>query len=273
MNGPRRTFAAATVAWAASASAAAGQAAEAITVYAAGSLRAALTEIAAAYETQPGGRPVRLVFGASGLLKDRLQAGEAADLFASANMEHPQALVSSGRAEAVRPFARNALCALASPSFSLQGQPLLQRLLDERVTLGTSTPGADPSGDYAFEMFERAEVSGAAPSGAAAHLKAKARQLTGGPTSPPPPRDRNVYGALVAEGRADVFITYCTNADLARREQPQLQILPVPEEVNVSARYGVAVLRSASAAARRFADYLVGPQGRQRLQAHGFSAP
>jgi ABC-type molybdate transport system substrate-binding protein len=33
-----------------------------------------------------------LTFGASGLLKDRIQAGERADVFASANMEHPQAL-------------------------------------------------------------------------------------------------------------------------------------------------------------------------------------
>ena len=33
-------------------------------------------------------------FGASGLLKDRLLAGEVAQVFASANMEHPQAVLA-----------------------------------------------------------------------------------------------------------------------------------------------------------------------------------
>ncbi len=247
--------------------------APALTVYAAGSLRAALTDIAGAFEAAPGGVPVTLVFGASGLLKERLQAGEAADLFASANMEHPQALAASGRAEPVQPFARNALCALAAPSFALEGRTLLQRLLDDAVRVGTSTPKADPSGDYAFELFERAEAGGLTPAGGAARLKAKALQLTGGPNSPPPPKDRNVYGALVAGGQADVFITYCTNAATARGEQPQLQVLALPEGVNVSALYGLAVLRPVSAHARRFADYLLTGDGQRRLRAFGFAAP
>jgi ABC-type molybdate transport system substrate-binding protein len=244
-----------------------------ITVYAAGSLRAALSDIAAAFEAAPGGGPVRLVFGASGLLKDRLQTGESADVFASANLEHPEALAASGRAGPVRPFARNALCALAAPSFALGGQTLAQRLLDDRVKLGTSTPKADPSGDYAFRMFERIEASAAAPAGAADRLKAKALQLTGGPDSPRPPGNRNVYGVLVAGGQADVFITYCTNAEIARQEQPQLQVLPIPENINVSATYGLTMLRPASAGAQRFVDYLLGAPGQQRLKAYGFVAP
>jgi ABC-type molybdate transport system substrate-binding protein len=139
----------------------------AIAVYAAGSLRAAFNEIAAAFE-KSASTPVRLTLGASGLLRDRLARGEAGQVFASANMEHPQALAASSRAEEVRPFARNALCVLASPSFSLQGKSLARRLLDPDIRLGTSTPRADPSGDYAFEMFERIESSGAAGPGSAA---------------------------------------------------------------------------------------------------------
>jgi len=262
---PAATAPAAPVPWARAQAAA-------LTVYAAGSLRAVLGEIVAEFEARPDGVPVRLVFGAAGLLKERLLAGEAADLFASANLEHPQALLACGRAESVRPFARNALCALASPSFALQGQGLIERLLDERVKLGTSTPESDPSGDYAFEMFERAEACGDAPPGGAARLKAKALQLTGGPGSPPPPRDRNVYGALVADGHADVFITYRTNAAIVRREQRQLQVLPLPERANVCATYGLAVLKGATPQARRFADVLLGEAGQRRLSAHGFAA-
>lgn len=244
-----------------------------VTVFAAGSLRAALTRIATDYEALPGARKVKLMFGASGLLRDRLAGGEQADVFASANMEHPQSLAAAGRAEPARTFARNALCALASPAFSLQGQTLAQRLLDADVRVGTSTPKADPSGDYAFEMFDRIEQTAAAPAGSAAKLKEKALQLTGGPASPPPPADRNVYGMLVADGKADVFITYCTNATQARQEVPALQILPIAPDINVAARYGVTLLNGAGAPARAFVEHLLGTAGQQRLASFGFSQP
>ena len=70
-----------------------------LSVYAAGSLRAAMTDLARAFEQQ-GGAPVRLTFGASGLLKDRIEAGEPAQVFASANMTHPEALRTAGKADA-----------------------------------------------------------------------------------------------------------------------------------------------------------------------------
>jgi molybdate transport system substrate-binding protein len=252
---------------------AAAQAADVLTVHAAGSLRAALTKIAEDYAAAPGGQKVNLVFGASGLLRARLAGGERSDVFASANMDHPQALAAAGKAEPVQAFARNALCALAAPNFALNGRTLAQRLLDADVKVGISTPKADPSGDYAFLMFERIESSGAAAAGSSERLKTKALQLTGGPNSPPPPPDRNVYGVLMAEGKADVFITYCTNARLAQQEAAGLQVLAVPEAINVSARYGLAVVQPASPQARKFVEYVLGAAGQQRLAAVGFSAP
>lgn len=243
-----------------------------LTVHAAGSLRAAMTELAQAFE-RAGGSAAALTFGPSGLLKDRIAAGEPAQVFASANMTHPEALLGSGHAEAVKPFARNALCALAARGFDLHGRTLAQRLLDAEVKVGTSTPRADPSGDYAFQMFDRIESTGAAGAGAAGALKAKALQLTGGPSSPQPPPGRSLYGLLVEEGRADVFVTYCTNAEEARRQSPSLQVLAVPEAINVSARYGIATLKPSGAAARAFVDFVLGPQGQQILATHGFSPP
>ena len=251
----------------------AAQESEVLTVHAAGSLRAALTKIAEDYAAAPGGQKVNLVFGASGLLRDRLLGSERSDVFASANMDHPQALAAAGKAEPVKAFARNALCALAAPGFALNGRTLAQRLLDADVKVGISTPKADPSGDYAFEMFERIESTGAAPPGAAVRLKTKALQLTGGPNSPPPPLDRNVYAALTAEGKADVFITYCTNAEVARKEVPQLQTLAVPEAINVFASYGIAVMQPPSAAAQRFVQFVLGAAGLRRLAELGFLAP
>ena len=244
----------------------------ALQVFAAGSLRAALDEVAQAF-AKAHGQPVAMNYGASGLLKDRILAGESPQVFASANTEHPQALVAAGRAASVLPFTRNALCVLAAPGFGLQGKTLAQRLLDADVRVGTSTPRADPSGDYAFTMFERLESTGTTGSGSADVLKRKALQLTGGPNSPKPADGRNVYGTLVASGQADVFVTYCTNASAARREQPQLQVLEVPAAVNVSALYGLAVLNPATPAAQAYARFLAGPAGQAVLAAHGFSAP
>jgi molybdate transport system substrate-binding protein len=77
----------------------------------------------------------------------------------------------------------------------------------------------------------------------------------------------------MAEGKADVFITYCTNARLAQQEVAGMQVLPIAETINVSARYGMAVLQPASPQARKFVEFVLGAAGQQRLAAVGFSAP
>ena len=242
-----------------------------VPVFAAGSLRGPLTEAAQAFEASAGGAPVALTFGASGLLLDRIKTGADAQVFASANMAHPQALSAAGSFGPTQVFTRNALCALVRPGLAVDSTNLVATLLRPDVKLGTSTPKADPSGDYAFEMFQRVDNAGA-PAGSGAALAAKALQLTGGPTSPPPPADRNVYGVLVASGQADVFITYCTNAVVARREQPQLQVVDIAPAINVAADYGLAVRKDASSAAQAFATYLLSPAGQAILRKAGFGA-
>ena len=244
-----------------------------VPVHAAGSLRAPLTEVARVFENTRPGTKIVLVFGASGLLRDRIAGGEASEVFASANMEHPRALAGSGAWSGVRAFARNALCALAPVRLGLTPDTLVKTMLDPNIKLGTSTPKADPSGDYAFEMFARIGRSTQAPPGAQASLETKALQLTGGPNSPAPPAGRNVYGMLEASGQADVFITYCTNAVIALAEQPGLQAVDVPAAINVSADYGLTVRRGASEAAQAFADYLLSPAGQAVLRRHGFRQP
>lgn len=245
----------------------------ALTVFAAGSLRTPLTAAAQAFEQAHPGTRVQLVFGASGLLRERIVAGERADVFASANMAHPQSLQAAQGYGTTQAFARNALCALVRPGLVLTPETLVPALLDPALKLGTSTPRADPSGDYAFELFDKVERTGAAAAGSARTLAAKALQLTGGPRSPAPPVGRNVYGMLVAEGQADIFLTYCTNAVIARAEQPQLQVVDVPPAINVSADYGVAVRVDAPALAQRFADDLRAGTGQVQLRQAGFLAP
>lgn len=243
------------------------------TVLAAGSLKPALQRIARDFvAAEPGAaRPV-LGFGASGLLKDRLMAGEPAEVFASANLAHPQALHAAGRAGPVRCFTANGLCVLARSGLGLTPATLVDRLLDPALRIGTSTPGADPSGDYAWALFDRIDAQpGRAGSGA--RLKAKALALTGGPAHPRPAADGNVYAALLAEGRAEVFLTYRSNARLAQAEQPQLDLVELPEALQLRADYGLVQLHGASPAAARFVEHLCGPAGQAVLQSLGFLPP
>jgi ABC-type molybdate transport system substrate-binding protein len=166
-------------------------------------------------------------------------------------------------------FARNKLCALVKPGLAVTPSNLLERMLDPSVKLGTSTPNADPSGDYAWEAFRKAD--GVKP-GSLAALDKKALQLTGGPNSAPPPAGRNAYGHVVAEGKADIFLTYCTNAVVAQRENPGQQIVALPDAMAVAADYGLTVIQGAGPDAERLATYILS-DGQKVLEKHGFAAP
>jgi molybdate transport system substrate-binding protein len=243
-------------------------AADPVRLYAAGSLKAALGDVARVYE-EVYGTPVASEFAASGLLRERIESGAPADLFASANLAHPQALMAAGWGGPVALFARNRLCALTQRRLAASPATLLDVILDPAVRLGTSTPKADPSGDYVWQLFQKAE---ALRPGSFRVLDAKALQLTGGPESAKPPDGRNTYAWIMAEHRADVFLTYCTNALLARQELPELQIVALPDGLAVGADYGLIVRRDASDAAWRLALFILAPEGQAILADYGFAS-
>jgi molybdate transport system substrate-binding protein len=114
------------------------KASEPVLLHAAGSLRSALTEVASAFEAASG-QKVEARYGPSGTLKDEIAGGTRAEVFASANMEHPQALAAAGKSGPVVLFARNRLCALVRPGLAVEPATLLDRMLDSNVKLGAST--------------------------------------------------------------------------------------------------------------------------------------
>jgi ABC-type molybdate transport system substrate-binding protein len=243
--------------------------AETVLLHAAGSLRGALTEVAKAFEAASGAS-VQMKYGASGLLKDGIAGGEKAEVFASANMEHPQALAAAKKTGPVVLFARNKLCAVVKPGLKVESAQLLDRMLDPQVKLATSTPKADPSGDYAFEVFARAEKI---KPGAQAALEKKALQLSGAANSPTPPAGKSVYSWHIAEGRADIYLAYCTAGRTAQQEEPGQQVIALPEPLAVGADYGLTVMADAPPAAYRFAMFILSAEGQRILAKHGFSAP
>jgi ABC-type molybdate transport system substrate-binding protein len=213
---------------------------------------------------------VQAKFGPSGTLKNEIAGGARAEVFASANMTHPQALAKEGKSGPVVLFARNRLCALVKPGLAVDPSTLLDRMLDPKVKLGTSTPKADPAGDYAWDVFRKADKL---KPGAFAALEKKATQLTGGPQNAAPPPGRSAYGWHVAEGRADIFLTYCTNALPAQKENAGQQVVPLPDTLAVGADYGLTVLLDAAPNAWRLAMFILSADGQRVLAKHGFSAP
>ena len=241
--------------------------ADTVMLYAAGSLKGALSDVAKAYEAKSRHK-VAMKFGPSGLLRKEIADGAKADVFASANMTHPQALYNDGTTGPVVRFARNRLCALVKPGLDVTAENLLARMLDEKVKLATSTPRADPSGDYAIEIFAKAE---ALKPGAQEALEKKALKLTGAKDSAAPPNGRIAYGWHVAEGRADIFLTYCTNAIAAQKQYPGQQVVELPETLSVGADYGLTVISGAPAAAQEFAEFILSTEGQKILAGYGFA--
>lgn len=240
-----------------------------VQVYAAGSLREVFTAIASEHEARTGQKIV-LTFGASGLLRERIEKGEPAQVFASADTDHPRRLAEQGGWQPPVVFTRNALCALTSDKLAATPATLLATMLQPSVRVGISTPKADPAGDYAWALFGKAD---ALQSGATARLQAKALKLTGGADSPKPPSGRGTYAWVMDQSQADVFLTYCTNAVSAQKEVPRLRIVEIPPELQVGAAYGVTVRIGAPQTADAFLRALLAPPAQAVFNRFGFRQP
>ncbi len=239
-----------------------------VLIFAAGSLKIALTEIAEEYQSETG-VVIQTNFGPSGLIRRRIEEGETAHVFASANMKHPKLLKEQGISSKVIMFAKNKLCAIAQPEIRVTSETLLESLLRADVRVGTSTPNADPSGDYAWKLFQKAEKQ---QQGAFAILDNKALKLTGGKNTERAPKTRNQYAWVMENKKADIFLTYCTNARLAKQEMTSLKIIAIPAALEVGASYGLTILNNASAEAKAFATYLLNAKAQTKLTEYGFTS-
>ena len=240
---------------------------EPVRVLAAGSLTGAMTAVIDSYRKKTGAS-VEADFGPAGLLLERIEQGERVDVFASANMAHPRKLADAGRATPPVVMARNRMCATALPGFGLTSANLLDRLLDPKVGIGTSTPKADPGGDYAWLVFERADR---VRPGAAALLEARAQQVVGGRHNPPVPAGRNAMDYFFDQHKVDVAIGYCSSHDL--KPNPKFVSVEMPAELAVTADYGMSVIGAAGharEAALRFALFVMSPEAQHLIGLYGF---
>jgi len=239
--------------------------AEPLQIYAAGSLTGALTEMAKAFPADAGALATPY-FGPSGVLREKIEHGDRVDVFASADMDQPRTLAQSRPGASVVMFTRNRLCALARTKLGLTPDNLLDRLLDPSVRLATSTPRADPGGDYAWAVFARAE---ALHPGAEAILQKKAMQLVGGPNSVPLVPGRGAVQGIFLTDSADVMLGYCSSGLPVIREIEGLVNVPLPPSLTVGPAYGLIVLSEQPLAAR-FALFVLSERGQAILRQYGF---
>jgi molybdate transport system substrate-binding protein len=240
-------------------------AADELVLYGAGSLREAMTQIGRDFQ-QRGGPPVRMEFGPSGMMRERIEAREKVDLFAAADMGHPLRLERQGHAVAVAMFARNTVCAFSTARTSLTTAGLLDGLLDPAIKLGTSAPNSDPLGDYTWQMFKKAE---AVKAGSEAVLTGKARVLIGGGL--PAPAGQDPVAAALNERTVDVFLAYCSARGRLDRQVAGLTVTALPESLRVGPEYGIALLKGARPYAAGLMLYILSTGGQATLERFGFT--
>jgi len=240
--------------------------AQELTLYGAGSLRAVMTEITQRYAEKHGVR-VATTFGPSGLMRQKIEGGDAVDVFTSADMGHVLSLRQRPGAPIVAVFTRNRLCAFAKPELKLDEASFVGKLTDPAVQIGTSTPQADPGGDYTWEMFRAIDKVQA---GAYQALDGKAQKLVGGTTTADP-ANPDPIGTAFKQDRIQVAFGYCSGKSSRLAANPGLTVLPVPARFAPAPMYGMAILSTDKLHALQLALDILSVDGQATLARHGFT--
>ncbi len=70
-----------------------------------------------------------------------------------------------------------------------------------------------------------------------------------------------------------MFLSYRTGAKLAVKAEPSLQIVELPENITVTAHYGMTLINNPSSAGVMLAMYILSPNGQEILAKYGFDSP
>jgi molybdate transport system substrate-binding protein len=229
-----------------------------LTIFAAASLRDALTAAGEAYAVDAPGVSVTFAFDSSTALRTQIEQGAPADAFASADTANPQALVDRGLAPGpVTPFARNRLTIVVP-----MDNPAAIHDPRDLAKTGMRIVGAGEAVPISRYVEVCLAKLGALPGYPAGYAASVAGNIVS--------REDNVRAALtkVELGEADAAFVYVTDAATSQR----VEEVAIPAKANVEATYG-AVAISASlhrAEAAAFVGWLAGPRGAAVLARFGF---
>ena len=226
-----------------------------LTIFAAASLRDVFGELERAWEVERGGPDLVVAFDGSNVLAAQIAEGAPADVFVSADIERPDALVEGGEAAGeVVVFAGNGVTLVAPRDSDRVQAP--DDLAEPGVRLVAAGPGV-PISRYAEAAVQQLAETTAQPDDYAAAVAANVVS-----------REDNVRAALakVELGEGDAAFVYATDA----ASSEMVREIPLGD-IDVVAEYG-AVAVSERAAASDFVAWLVGPEAGAILEAAGFEA-
>ncbi len=241
-----------------------------LVLYGAGSLRKSMGEITRTFGAAHG-LTVKTDFAYSGKMRERIEAGEKVDIFASADIGHPEKLVKEGRAETMAMFAKNTICLLSTKHVGpVTSDTALDVLLRKGVKIGVY-PANDPLGAYTVKLFDLADTI---KPGSAAILKSRAVLVDSFPSPAPEVSGDPEVDALI-DGRLDVILAYCSGAagyEAARKKAPDADVAftHLPPKLNVGPEYGLAVIKGAKPEAADLALFILSPEGQAILKKNGF---
>jgi molybdate transport system substrate-binding protein len=226
-----------------------------LVVFAATSLREVFQKLAESFEKTHTGVKVRLNFAGSQELRVQIEHGAKADVFASADTKHMQAVEDQGLAAQSRVFARNEPVVIVPAANPAKISRFAELPRAERIVTGVAEV---PIGAYTEVVLANAEKTYGKRfrDTVLAHIRS---------------RELNVRQVLtkVALGEADAGIVYKTDA-LSAKEK--VSAIAIPDSINVVADYPIAVLSAARRPdlARRWVDTVLGDEAQRALMAAGF---
>jgi molybdate transport system substrate-binding protein len=236
-----------------------GALAQEITVAAAADLNTALPEIAAAY-TKHTGQTVRLSFGSSGNLTNQIQNGAPFDVFFSADESYPAQLIEKGLADqdSLYRYAIGRLVLWVPNEIPLDVQKLgMQALLDPSVRkIAIANPLHAPYGRAAEAALKHFGI----------YDQVSPKLVLG----------ENISQAaqFVESGNAQAGLIALSHA-LSPALKDKGHYWTVPLDAYPTLNQAAVVLSKSkhSEAARKFLDFVRGPEGTSLLKNHGFSLP
>lgn len=228
-------------------------------VFAAASLTASFEEIEAKLESDNPGLEITYNFAGSQALVTQLTEGAEADVFASAsNAQMKKAVEADVIDGSPVVFTQNRL-AIVVPADNPAGIASYADLAGD-LSLVLALPDV-PVGQYARQSICTAGLD------TATYGEGFVDAVAGNVVS----EEDNVKAVLtkVSLGEADAGIVYTT--DITADVADSVQIIEVPAEVNVIAKYPIAPVAGGDAAlAAAFIAYVTGPDGQAILQEYGF---
>lgn len=228
-----------------------------LVVFEAASLKDAFARLAPRFEKDNAG--VKIVTNAAGSqeLRAQIEHGAAADVFASADRKHMDALAKQGLVVSPSLFTCNEPVVVVRPAVAASIKTFGDLPRAERIVIGTPEV---PIGGYTLQILQKA----AARLGADFPRRVQDKVVS---------RELNVRQVLakVMLGEADAGIVYRSDANAA---QGKVQVVNIPAEMNVTAEYPIAVLKAAPHAelARRWIELVKSAAGQESLRDAGFSA-